>query len=105
MAGHSRLKDGVASARLCPAIHVLDAPRNERRGCPDQAWSSLVKEFACVDISSRNLETQLHLANTTSRSRGLIRPSFARNFLALQTEGAGNAGCALHPRSRVQMHE
>jgi putative endonuclease len=25
MAGHSRLKDGVASARLCPAIHVLKA--------------------------------------------------------------------------------
>jgi hypothetical protein len=23
MAGHSRLKDGVASARLCPAIQVL----------------------------------------------------------------------------------
>jgi hypothetical protein len=23
MAGHSRVKDGVASARLCPAIHVL----------------------------------------------------------------------------------
>ena len=23
MAGHSSLKDGVASARLCPAIHVL----------------------------------------------------------------------------------
>jgi hypothetical protein len=23
MAGHSRLKDGVASARLCPAIHVF----------------------------------------------------------------------------------
>jgi hypothetical protein len=28
MAGHSRPKDGVASARLCPAIHVFlaDAP-------------------------------------------------------------------------------
>src|ERR1700754_1667679 len=25
MAGHSRLKDGVASARLCPAIHVFRA--------------------------------------------------------------------------------
>jgi hypothetical protein len=25
MAGHSRLKDGVASARLCPTIHVLAA--------------------------------------------------------------------------------
>src|SRR4051794_29441194 len=24
MAGHSRPKDGVASARLCPAIHVFD---------------------------------------------------------------------------------
>jgi hypothetical protein len=23
MAGHSRLKDGVAFARLCPAIHAL----------------------------------------------------------------------------------
>jgi hypothetical protein len=23
MAGHSRLKDGVATARLCPAIHAL----------------------------------------------------------------------------------
>ena len=26
MAGHSRLKDGVASARLCPAIHVFLPP-------------------------------------------------------------------------------
>jgi len=25
MAGHSRPKDGVASARLCPAIHVFFA--------------------------------------------------------------------------------
>jgi hypothetical protein len=32
MAGHSRPKDGVASACLCPAIHVLfDQP--QRRGC------------------------------------------------------------------------
>jgi hypothetical protein len=37
MAGHSRLKDGVASARLCPAIHVLLAAIvKERRGCPAQ---------------------------------------------------------------------
>ena len=26
-------------------------------------------------------------------------------FLALQTEGAGKTGCALHPRSRVQLHK
>ena len=36
MAGHSRLKDGVASARLCPAIHVLLTSNEARRGCPAQ---------------------------------------------------------------------
>src|SRR5258705_1393435 len=30
-------------------------------------------------------------------ARGLLS-----NFLTLQSEGAGNAGCTLHPRSRVQ---
>jgi hypothetical protein len=29
MAGHSRPKDGVASARLCPAIHLLCSTRRE----------------------------------------------------------------------------
>jgi hypothetical protein len=29
MAGHSRLKDGVASARLCPAIHVFAASKKK----------------------------------------------------------------------------
>jgi hypothetical protein len=32
MAGHSRLKDGVAYARLCPAIHVFLA--NEKAWMP-----------------------------------------------------------------------
>jgi len=37
MAGHSRPKDGVAFARLCPAIDVFDARKGSRRGCPRQA--------------------------------------------------------------------
>jgi len=36
MAGHSRPKDGVVSARLCPG-HPRLAPRNKERGCPGQA--------------------------------------------------------------------
>ena len=36
MAGHSRPKDGVASARLCPAIHVFLAVGKQGRGCPTQ---------------------------------------------------------------------
>ena len=35
-------------------------------------------------------------------SRDALRPSFAKTSRPLQTEGAGNAGCALHPRSRVR---
>src|SRR5881397_3578575 len=40
-------------------------------------------------------QTQLH--DLAAR----FRPSFASSFAPLRTEGAGNAGCALHPRSRV----
>jgi hypothetical protein len=29
MAGHSRLKDGVASARRCPAIHDVAGSKNQ----------------------------------------------------------------------------
>ena len=37
-----------------------------------------------------------------SRSRSLMRPSFAINFpFRPESEGAGKAGCAPHPRSRV----
>ena len=36
------------------------------------------------------------------RSRGAVRPSFASISPSEQQEGAGKAGCALHPRSRVQ---
>src|SRR5712671_3092025 len=35
-------------------------------------------------------------------SRGALRPRFARFSRLSKSEGAGNAGCALHPRSRVQ---
>jgi hypothetical protein len=32
MPGHSRQKDGVASARLCPGIHVLTAAKTWMAG-------------------------------------------------------------------------
>jgi hypothetical protein len=41
-------------------------------------------------------------ADTALRSRGVTCPRFAGHFPSLQTEGAGNTGCTLHPRSRVQ---
>jgi hypothetical protein len=32
-----------------------------------------------------------------------MRPKFCRSFRPKKTEGAGKTGCALHPRSRVQL--
>src|SRR5450631_915228 len=40
--------------------------------------------------------------DTASRSRGATRPRFASNVRPRKSEGAGNAGCALHPRSHAQ---
>src|SRR6476659_6377775 len=41
----------------------------------------------------------------TPRSRGAMRPKGCWKCAPLKTEGAGKTGCALHPRSRVQMHK
>jgi hypothetical protein len=54
----------------------------------------MVPAFAGTTQESSGFQTTV---NTTSRSRGLICPSFARNFLALQSEGAGNAGRPMRP--------
>jgi hypothetical protein len=48
-----------------------------------------------------NFQTAKTISNTASRSRGLIRPRFAGNFLALPSEGAGNAGRPMRPQPRV----
>src|SRR5882757_11326567 len=40
---------------------------------------------------------------TRLHSRGAIRPSFALIYTPRKQEGAGKTGCALHPRSRVQL--
>jgi hypothetical protein len=42
--------------------------------------------------------------DAVSRSRDAKRPRFSIN-VSLKREGAGNAGCLLHPRSRVQWHK
>ena len=44
-------------------------------------------------------------ADIVSHSRDAMRPSYGRNPCPRYSEGAGNAGCALHPRSRAQWVE
>jgi hypothetical protein len=43
------------------------------------------------------------MTGANPRSRRAKRPSFAKKFSRLQKiEGAGNAGCSMHPQLRVQ---
>jgi hypothetical protein len=43
------------------------------------------------------------LIDIRSSSRGAMRPEFCKSFAPRKSEGAGKTGCALHPRSRVQI--
>jgi hypothetical protein len=63
---------------------VASAPRNDGCEFPDS-------------IFKHRLPT-----DTASHCRGALRPSFASIAALEEIEGAGKAGCALHPRSRVQ---
>jgi hypothetical protein len=60
---------------------------------------------ACLDTSPCGAGTNgfnLQRTGTHRRSRRTLRARFSKSFRPRQSEGAGNAGCALHPRSRVQ---
>jgi hypothetical protein len=47
IAGHSRPKDGVASARLCPAIHLLLKNLVAKiDGCPDPGYANRLRPKA-----------------------------------------------------------
>jgi hypothetical protein len=56
-------------------------------------------ELVAADSIFKQLKT---ISKTTPRSRGAMRPSFARTLRPEKPEGVGNAGCPLHPQPRVQ---
>src|SRR6266568_9656100 len=80
---------GSAKQSIAPAVIASEAKQSiaPRKGRMD-----------CFVASAPRNDGEI-----ASRSRDALRPSFAGNFRDLsKTEGAGNAGCALHPRSRAQ---
>ena len=58
------------------------------------AWKNL--EISLVTLASRN-DVDKH-----RRSRRALRSSYARNVSPLKIEGAGNAGCPMHPQPRAR---
>ena len=94
----------VARGRSCSQVpaHILAViPAKAGSSTPrpidlDRGASGILDHSAFADDDSRGM-TQLHdLAARFARG-------WLSNFLPLQSEGVGNAGCTLHPRSRVQM--
>jgi hypothetical protein len=61
-----------------------------------------------MDIFKANLVVKtldvVLAGHTPPRSRDMLRPRFAKFIRPKKREGAGKTGCALHPRSHVQMH-
>jgi hypothetical protein len=104
----------IRAARGEMDCFVASAPRNDGIGPPHPQLSSPAK--AGDPVRNRLLVRSLRLWNTgprmrgddsegadaPSHSRGAIARSFADRFALLTSEGAGNAGCALHPRSHVR---
>jgi len=56
-------------------------------------------------LAGRDAWFSFQRTDTDRRSRRTLRARFSKSLHPRQLEGAGNAGCALHPRSRVQWQE
>src|SRR5258708_3976482 len=88
MAGHSRPKDGVASARLRPAIHVFLAATLVKTWMP--GTSPGMTSFAITAglmgcISSQTLRLKIKLRDSRSADNGFGRPN-ARKDRQLRRE-------------------
>jgi hypothetical protein len=78
MCGAIRSRKSVARSQICAATTIATL-----RGDPKSSAVSV------------QLQTYLH--DLAARYARVVQ-----EVLALRSEGAGNAGCTLHPRSRVQ---
>src|ERR1700682_504903 len=71
----------------------------------DSAWAASTVSH-CVEAVPGTPQFLFQLSNSLKdmrpHSRGAMRPRFGRTFVPLITEGAGNAGCLLHPQPRVR---
>ena len=91
-----------------PSVIARSAATKQSSFKPGARWiasRSLSSGAHSRDPLARNDEAEIRFecqtADTRPHSRGGRRPRFACRCPS--KEGAGNAGCALHPRSRVQM--
>ena len=90
----------VARSFRVIASHPVGAKRRRMTDGSDEAIHRAAQREEWIASSARAPRNDVE-RDAVSHSRGMIYPrvSFRRPS---KEEGAGNAGCALHPRSRVQ---
>ena len=98
-AGRDRRRTVASIARL---LNIGSREFQYRRSSPGRATTVLLWLAACSQWRAK-IRFECQTADTSPHSRGRMRPRFACRRPS--KEGAGNAGCALHPRSRVQKAE
>src|SRR5438477_5980702 len=90
---HSR--DPLALPTLRFPIQISNSKDRHCEERSDEAIQSPVNDSGLLRFARND-------GNIRSRSRGTISPELLQiRRLTPETEGAGNAGCTLHPRSRV----
>ena len=87
-----------AGARDQIGLGGIDLSRRQRVG--GQEFPAL-RSYRRMDSGKGDIRIRFQTADTRPHSRDGRRPRFACRCPS--EEGAGNAGCALHPRSRVQI--
>jgi hypothetical protein len=80
----------------------FDATASKRVSCGASALNR-ARMFSALDCNSDSIVKQRR-GHGFAFSRREV-PEVCVSFAPSRTEGAGKAGCALHPRSRVQMHK
>ena len=75
------------------------APHHEGPAAPHPEERALARVSKDVDTASEILR------DMNPPSRDAMRPSCAKILLPSKAEGAGKAGCAMHPQPRVEINK
>jgi hypothetical protein len=97
--------EGESRARFSSAVRACIRISNSQnakqsRHCEERSDEAIHSFFVLRYGLLRFARNDVVLSDTPSHSRDAKRPNHARIFRP--KEGVGNAGCALHPRSRAQ---
>src|SRR5437899_821313 len=81
---------------------VIASEAKQSRAGAAKRKSGLLRRFRLRSLSYGGQVAPRNDVNIRPHSRGAMRPRFCKNRSPRKTEGAGKAGCSLHPQPRVR---